>query len=70
MLFRSDSRKPTLPFEVFADKEARFAMLKRTNPDRAKMLFGMAQEQIDERWSYYEQLSGIERKLPEEEADV
>ncbi|GBD84216.1 pyruvate-flavodoxin oxidoreductase [bacterium BMS3Abin02] len=68
--FKLDSRKPTLPFEVFADKEARFAMLKRTNPDRAKMLFGMAQEQIDERWSYYEQLSGIERKLPEEEADV
>ena len=65
--FKLDSRKPTIPFEEFADKEARFAMLKRTNPDRAKMLFDLAQEQIEDRWSYYEQLSGIERNFTEEE---
>jgi len=45
-------------------------MLKRTNPERAKMLFGLAQEQIEDRWSYYEQLSGIERNFSEEEAGV
>ena len=69
--FKLDSKTPTLPFEEFADKEARFAMLKRTDPDRAKMLFGMAQEQINDRWSYYEQLAGIERNFTEgEEAEV
>lgn len=65
--FKLDSKKPSIPFEEFADKEARFAMLRRTNPDRAKLLFGMAQEQIEDRWSYYEQLSGIERNFPEDE---
>ena len=69
--FKLDSRKPSIPFEEFADKEARFAMLKRTNPERAKMLLEKAQAVIDARWSYYEQTAGIERDfLEEEEASV
>jgi len=69
--FRLDSRKPSITFEEFADKEARFAMLKRTDPERAKRLFEDAQSSIDARWSYYEQTSDIERDfLEEEEAGV
>jgi len=64
--FRLDSRKPKIPFEEFAKKEARFAMLVRSNPERAKMLFGLAQQDIDDQWSYYEQLAGIEREIVDE----
>jgi pyruvate-ferredoxin/flavodoxin oxidoreductase len=63
--FRLDSRAPTIPFEEFANKEARFAMLKRTDPETAKWLFQLAQQDIDDRWAYYEQLAGIERMIPE-----
>jgi pyruvate-ferredoxin/flavodoxin oxidoreductase len=58
---RLDSRKPSLPFERVAAKEARFALLARTDPARAKELFALAQRDIDERWHLYEQLAGIDR---------
>ncbi len=38
--FHLDSRKPTMPFQQFAKKEARYAMLARTNPARAEYLRG------------------------------
>ncbi len=59
--FVLDSGKPTLPFKAFAEKEARFAMLARVNPERAARLARLAQRDIDERWSYYAQLAGLER---------
>lgn len=59
--FMLDSRKPRLPFSAFAEKEARFAMLARVDPERAAMLARLAQRDIDERWRYYEQLAGLER---------
>ncbi|MEQ8980471.1 MAG: pyruvate:ferredoxin (flavodoxin) oxidoreductase [Deltaproteobacteria bacterium] len=59
--FALDSKRPSLPFKVFAEKEARFAMLARTDPERATHLAQLAQRDIDERWSYYEQLAGVER---------
>jgi pyruvate-ferredoxin/flavodoxin oxidoreductase len=65
--FKLDSRPPTMPFSEFAKKEARFAMLTRSSPERAKMLMDAAQEDIDERRRLYEQLAGVERGLPGEE---
>jgi pyruvate-ferredoxin/flavodoxin oxidoreductase len=59
--FHLDSRKPTVPLQKFAGTEARYAMLARSNPERAKQLMGMAQNDIDERWQFYEQMAGIER---------
>ena len=61
-----DSRKPTIPFEQFALKEGRFAMLARSDPERAKQLFKAAQADIDARWQYYEQMAGVHRIVPEE----
>jgi pyruvate-ferredoxin/flavodoxin oxidoreductase len=63
--FQLDSAKPTLAFEKFAAKEARFAMLHRSDPERAAMLAAKAQRDIDERWRQYEQLAHLERH-PEE----
>ncbi len=64
---RLDSRKPTSPFKVFADKEARFAMLQRANPSEAKELFEQAQADIDARWRFYEQMVGVSRHAHEPE---
>ncbi|TWU42488.1 pyruvate:ferredoxin (flavodoxin) oxidoreductase [Novipirellula artificiosorum] len=60
--FRLDSRKPSLPFKEVAMKEARFAMLARSKPDRARELMGLAQRDIDETWHYYQQLADVERE--------
>jgi hypothetical protein len=38
-------------------------MLARSQPEEAERLFRMAQEDIDERWSLYEQLADIERNV-------
>ena len=65
--FKLDSRPSSLSFAEFARKEARFAMLAGANPDHADELMKAAQEDIDERRRYYEQLAGLERGLPGEE---
>jgi pyruvate-ferredoxin/flavodoxin oxidoreductase len=61
--FHLDSKRPTIPLKDFALKEARFAMLHRSDPATAKQLLERAQEEINERWSYYEQLAGVERAV-------
>ena len=66
--FRLDSKKPTLPLKAFTDKEARYAMLRRTDPDRADTLMRRAQEDVDARWHLYEQTAGIERGSAHEAA--
>jgi pyruvate-ferredoxin/flavodoxin oxidoreductase len=63
-----DSRKPTAPFKMFAEKEARFAMLRRANPAEAEQLFAQAQADIDARWRFYEQMVGVTRHTHEPEA--
>ncbi|MFO0903123.1 MAG: pyruvate:ferredoxin (flavodoxin) oxidoreductase [Pirellulales bacterium] len=63
--FQLDSRKPTLRFEELAMKEARFAMLARSQPEQAAALFKQAQQDIDDTWRYYEQMAGVERALAE-----
>jgi pyruvate-ferredoxin/flavodoxin oxidoreductase len=61
--FRLDSRKPVMPVADFAMSEGRFAMLYRTDPQRAGELMTLAQADVDERWRYYEQLAGVERTI-------
>ena len=62
--FHLDSHQPTAPFKDFAMKEARFAMLTRSNPVRAEQLLALAQNDINERWHFYEQMAGVERSAP------
>jgi pyruvate-ferredoxin/flavodoxin oxidoreductase len=65
--FQLDMRAPSIPVADFALQEARFAMLARTHPERAKALLALAQVDVDERWRYYQQLAGVERTLPHHE---
>ena len=68
--FHLDSSKPTIPFERFAMQEARFAMLTRSDPERARHLFELAQADIDDQWHYYQQMAGVEREITEESEDA
>jgi pyruvate-ferredoxin/flavodoxin oxidoreductase len=58
---RLDSRTPTIPFSEFAREEARFAMLRAANPERADALLRRAQQDIDDRWHLYTQMVEIHR---------
>lgn len=62
--FALDSKKPTIPIKEFVSSETRFAILQRTDPERAEMLAELAQADADERWRYYEQLAGMHRTIP------
>ena len=67
--FSLDSKAPSVPYEEFMRSEARFAMLFRSNPKRARELATRAQHDVTARWHYYEQLAGVERAAPEPDPD-
>ena len=62
--FQLDSADPSVPYEQFARSEARFSMLARANPDRARQLVSLAQQDVDNRWHYYRQLADVHRAAP------
>jgi pyruvate-ferredoxin/flavodoxin oxidoreductase len=63
--FHLDSRKPTGSLKDFVMKEARYAMLARSKPERAEKLLRLAQHDVTERWRFYEQMAGVERSVPD-----
>jgi pyruvate-ferredoxin/flavodoxin oxidoreductase len=62
--FKLDSAKPSIPIRDFVATETRFAILQRTDPERAAELAELVQADADEKWRYYEQLSGVRRSVP------
>ncbi|MES9903689.1 MAG: pyruvate:ferredoxin (flavodoxin) oxidoreductase [Sedimenticola sp.] len=54
-----DSKKPNMPLQEFMDAETRFSSLKRTHPEAAVELAKFAQETVDKRYRYYEQLAAL-----------
>ncbi len=64
--FRLDSKAPKEPVESFLSTEGRYAVLERSDPERAQQLRALAQRDVDERWRYYEQLAGVERQLTDD----
>jgi pyruvate-ferredoxin/flavodoxin oxidoreductase len=59
-----DSAAPSIPFADFANSEARYSMLKRSDPNQSELLLNLAQSDVTARWQYYEQLAGVERTAP------
>lgn len=68
--FHLDSKAPVGAVSDFMTGEARFAMLKRSHPERADELFRLAQQDVDERWRYYSQIAGVERVLPGDKVGI
>ncbi|MEJ1364182.1 MAG: pyruvate:ferredoxin (flavodoxin) oxidoreductase [Candidatus Sedimenticola sp. (ex Thyasira tokunagai)] len=54
-----DSKKPSMPLQEFMDSETRFSSLKRSHPEAAVELAKFAQETVDKRYRYYEQLAAL-----------
>ncbi len=59
--FQLTSKQPAGPFKDFAMKEARFAMLARSRPEDSARLLVLGQQDIDKRYHFYEQLTGVDR---------
>jgi len=62
--FQLDSKGPSIPLSEFTGSEARYATLARTHPHQAARLAALAQADVTERWSYYEQLAAVHRTVP------
>jgi pyruvate-ferredoxin/flavodoxin oxidoreductase len=53
-----------MPIREFVSSETRFSSLARSQPERADELMRLAQADADERWRFYQQLAGVERRAP------
>jgi pyruvate-ferredoxin/flavodoxin oxidoreductase len=51
--FQLDSRAPSIPFKQYAYQEARYTMLARSNPEMARELLLLAQEDVHRQWGVY-----------------
>jgi hypothetical protein len=52
-----DSKAPSIPLEEYLYAETRYRMLTQSNPDQARRLLALAQQDVRARWQRYEQLS-------------
>jgi pyruvate-ferredoxin/flavodoxin oxidoreductase len=55
-----DSPAPKIPFTDYAWKEARYKVLQKINPQAAKDLAVLAQQDVNARWRLYEQLANLQ----------
>jgi pyruvate-ferredoxin/flavodoxin oxidoreductase len=60
--FQLDSRAPTVALKDYIYNETRYTMLAKSNPEEAKRLLGLAQEDVASRWKLYEHMSHQEVK--------
>jgi pyruvate-ferredoxin/flavodoxin oxidoreductase len=52
-----DSKAPSLPLEEYMYAETRYRMLTQSNPDEARRLLALAQEDVRARWERYQRLA-------------
>jgi pyruvate-ferredoxin/flavodoxin oxidoreductase len=57
--FQLDSRAPSLPLEKYIYNETRYTMLTHSNPEAAKHLLKLAEEDVSERWMRYSKLAAV-----------
>jgi pyruvate-ferredoxin/flavodoxin oxidoreductase len=55
--FQLDSRPPSIPLRQFVYNETRYTMLVKSNPEHAKELLALAEEDVSSRWKLYEHWS-------------
>jgi pyruvate-ferredoxin/flavodoxin oxidoreductase len=55
--FQLDSRPPSTSFKDYAYKETRYTMLVKSNPEEAKRLLGLAEEDVADRWRLYDYMA-------------
>ncbi|MDR3697981.1 MAG: pyruvate:ferredoxin (flavodoxin) oxidoreductase [Candidatus Sulfopaludibacter sp.] len=55
--FQLDSRAPSIGVKDFMYNETRYTMLVKSNPEEAKRLLGLAQEDVAARWKLYDYMA-------------
>ena len=55
--FVLDSRAPSIPLDQYIYNEARYTMLRQSDPQAARELLGYAQQDVEARWKHYEALA-------------
>ena len=55
-----DSAEPSIPYRDFVMTETRFSMLWQTHPDHAEAFLQQAQQDVQNRYRYYKQLSELD----------
>jgi len=51
--FQLDSKAPSIPLKQYAYQEARYTMLVRSDPEAARKLLKIAQEDVERQWGVY-----------------
>jgi len=54
-----DSKAPSIPLEQYAYNETRYRMLVQSDETRAEMLLKEAQNDVNKRWEYYQQMASM-----------
>jgi pyruvate-ferredoxin/flavodoxin oxidoreductase len=57
--FQLDSRPPSIPLEKYIYQEGRYSMLARSNPEAARELLNLAQDDVNRQWKVYCTQAGI-----------
>src|SRR5690242_8242044 len=57
--FQLDSRPPSIPLEKYIYQEARYSMLARSDPQTARELLSLAQEDVERQWKVYYANAGL-----------
>jgi pyruvate-ferredoxin/flavodoxin oxidoreductase len=52
--FQLDSKAPSIPFKQYAYQEARYSMLARSEPETARELLTLAQDDVNRNWHVYQ----------------
>ena len=52
--FQLDSKAPSIPFKQYAYQEARYSMLARSEPETARTLLSLAQDDVNRNWHVYQ----------------
>jgi pyruvate-ferredoxin/flavodoxin oxidoreductase len=57
--FQLDSKPPALPLEKYIYNETRYTMLKHSDPQAAKLLEQLAEEDVRNRWRVYQNMAAM-----------
>jgi len=61
-----DSKAPSIPYREFIETEIRFNMLWRTHPEQAEQFLEQSQQDVKDRYRYYEQLANLAWEEPDD----
>jgi len=59
-----DSKEPSIPLEQYVYNETRYRMLIQTDEARAETLLKSAQNDVNKRWEYYQQMASMHYDKP------